>query len=65
MFGDHNWGSLLGAAPVRGGPNWVGWGTWGSIRESWHVNPGRGMWGGCGGWVPGNGGPGTGGPLGM
>ena len=30
----------------------------GSIRDSWQVRPGRGMWGGCGGWVPGMGGPG-------
>ena len=30
----------------------------GSIRDSWQVRPGRGMWGGCGGWVPGIGGPG-------
>ena len=35
------------------------WGCWGgSIRESWQVRPGRGMWGGWGGWVPGIGGPG-------
>ena len=67
-MGDHNWGSLVGADPEGGrggGANWAGGGTWGSINESWHVNPGSGIWGGCGGWVPGSGGPGPGGPLGM